>query len=182
MLYSKPPTLILAIAIQVFSTGLLFAELSERWQKMTQPEEPFRILGNLYYVGTNDVTSFLITTPEGHVLIDGGFDETAPLIRASVEKLGFRFEDVEILLNSHAHFDHAGGLARIQAATGARFMASERDAPILERGGLGDDLLGDETPFPPVTVERRRHRGTRRRETDRPPHRRPHPRLHLLGL
>ena len=131
------------------------AELSERWQKMNQPVEPFRILGNLYYVGANSVTSFLITTPEGHILIDGGFDETVPLIRASVEQLGFRLEDIEILLSSHAHFDHVGGLARIKKATGARFIASELETPILERGGLDDDLLGDKAPFSPLRVDRK---------------------------
>ncbi len=87
--------------------------------------------------------------------IDGGFEETAPLIQASIEKLGFKLEDVKILLNSHGHIDHAGGLARLKELTGARFMASERETPILERGGRGDDLLGDRAPFPPVTVDRR---------------------------
>lgn len=130
------------------------AQLAERWQAMNRPVEPFRIAGSLYYVGANSVTSFLIATPEGHVLIDGGFEETVPLIRASVEALGFEWADVRLLLNSHAHFDHAGGLARIREETGARLAASARDAPLLERGGLGDDLLGDEAPFPPVTVDR----------------------------
>ncbi len=131
------------------------SELPERWREMTQPFEPFRILGNLYYVGTSDVTAFLIATPEGHVLIDGGFEQTAPMILDSVERLGFEPADVEILLASHAHFDHAGGLAALKRATGARFFASEGDAPVLERGGLGDDLLGDEARFPPVQVDRR---------------------------
>lgn len=131
-----------------------FAELSERWQKMNQPVEAFRIFGNLYYVGASSVTAFLITTDEGHILIDGGFDETVPIIEAGFRKLGFRLEDVEILLNSHAHFDHAGGLARLKELTGARFVASTAETPILERGGLDDDLLGDEAPFGPIEVDR----------------------------
>jgi metallo-beta-lactamase class B len=131
------------------------AQLAERWQRMNQPVEPLRIAGPLYYVGANSVTAFLITTPAGHILIDGGFDETVPLIRSGVEALGFQWKDVRLLLNSHAHFDHAGGLARIQQETGARFAASEQDAPLLERGGLGDDLLGDEAPFTPVRVDQR---------------------------
>ena len=181
-----PRTLLAGLFLLSTLPGPVSAELSERWQKMNQPVEPFRILGNLYYVGANDVTSFLITTPAGHILIDGGFDETVPLIEASVERLGFRFEDVEILLNSHGHFDHAGGLARIQRATGARFMASGLEAPILERGGLGDDLLGDEGTFP-ADPRRSPSRGRRRRRarghaSDRADHRRPHSRLHLLGL
>ncbi len=146
---------VLAGLLACLIAGPALAELSERWQKMTHPVEPFRIIGNLYYVGASSVTSFLIVTGEGHILIDGGFEETAPLIEASIEKLGFRLEDVEILLSSHGHFDHAGGLARLKEASGARFLASELEAPILERGGLGDDLLGDEAPFPKVEVDRR---------------------------
>ncbi len=146
---------LLALALLTAVSAPADAELSERWQKMNQPVEPFRILGNLYYVGANSVTAFLITTPEGHVLIDGGFEQTVPLILDGVEKLGFEIEDVEILLNSHAHFDHAGGLARLKELSGARFFASELEATLLARGGLGDDLLGDEGPFPPIRVDRR---------------------------
>ncbi|MCP3960001.1 MAG: subclass B3 metallo-beta-lactamase [bacterium] len=147
-------SLLIVLLVLAAAAGPTHAELSERWQKMNQPVEPFRILGNLYYVGANSVTSFLITTPDGHILIDGGFEETVPQIEANIAKLGFELEDVEILLNSHAHFDHAGGLARLKKASGARFMASEIEAPILERGGLGDDLLGDEAPFPKIEVDR----------------------------
>ena len=139
----------------VFVAAPGLAELSEQWQKMNRPVEPFRMLGNLYYVGASDIAAYLIATDDGHILIDGGFEETAPLIRASIETLGFQLEDVKILLNSHGHIDHAGGLARLKELTGARFMASEREAPILERGGLGDDLLGDRAPFPPIVVDHR---------------------------
>src|SRR5688572_10327964 len=81
-----------------------------------QAAEPFRIAGNFYYVGANDVTSFLITGPEGHVLLDGGYATTAPLILASIAKLGFHIKDVKVLLNSMPHPDHAGGLAALQRA------------------------------------------------------------------
>jgi|HubBroStandDraft_3_1064219.scaffolds.fasta_scaffold15207_2 metallo-beta-lactamase class B len=124
-----------------------------------QPVEPFRILANLYYVGASDITSFLITTPQGHILLDGGFAETAPLIRRGIEKLGFRLQDVKILLNSHAHFDHAGGLAELQRLSGAQLMASAGDAPLLARGGKGDPLFGDQLTFPPVEVSRLVHDG-----------------------
>jgi len=97
--------------------------------------EPFRIAGNLYYVGANDVTSFLLTSPEGHVLIDGGYPGTASLIIASIAKLGFRIRDVKVLLNTHAHFDHAGGLAELQQASGARLWVSEGDADAMASGG-----------------------------------------------
>src|SRR5688572_15868060 len=85
--------------------------VSRSWN---QPVEPFRIAGNLYYVGASDITSFLITTSAGHFLIDGGFEETAAQIRANVEKLGFRVKDIRILLSSHAHYDHAGGFAELR--------------------------------------------------------------------
>jgi metallo-beta-lactamase class B len=100
--------------------------------------EPFRIDGNLYYVGANDVTSFLITSPQGHVLIDGGYPGTPPLIMASIAKLGFRITDVKVLLNSHAHFDHAGGLAELQKASGAELWVSEGDADAVASGGVDD--------------------------------------------
>lgn len=106
-----------------------------------KPAEPFRIAGNLYYVGANDVTSFLITGPEGHVLIDGGYPGTAPMIMESIAKLGFNIRDVKVLLNSHGHFDHAGGLAELQRASGAQFWVSEGDAHMLETGG-DDPSLG----------------------------------------
>ncbi len=119
-------------------------------QLANQPVEPFRIAGNLYYVGGSDVTSFLITTPRGHILIDGGFEAMAPIILANIKRLGFRPRDVRILLNSHAHFDHAGGLAALQRATGARFIASRRDLPLLARGGRDDPQFGNRFPFPPI--------------------------------
>jgi metallo-beta-lactamase class B len=125
--------------------------LSRSWN---EPVEPFRIAGNLYYVGASDIASYLIATPEGHILLDGGFVETAPLIRESVRKLGFRIEDVKILLNSHAHYDHAGGLAELKALTGARLHASAADAPALARGGKDDPLFGDQFLFPPVQTDR----------------------------
>jgi metallo-beta-lactamase class B len=115
-----------------------------------QPIEPFRIAGNLYYVGASEVTSFLITTPRGHILIDGGFEQMAPIILANIERLGFRPRDVRILLNSHAHVDHAGGLAALQRDTGARFIASRRDLPLLARGGRDDPQFGDRFPFPAI--------------------------------
>src|SRR5688572_31183634 len=85
--------------------------VSRSWNR---PVEPFRIAGNLYYVGASDVTAYLITTPQGHIVLDGGFEETAPMIVASIRKLGFKPEQVRILLSSHAHYDHAGGLAELK--------------------------------------------------------------------
>jgi len=131
------------------------AQSSESWRAMNQPVEPFHIMDNLYYVGANSVAAYLITTPKGHILIDGGFVETVPMIKSGIEKLGFELADVKILLNSHAHIDHCAGLAQLKKETGAQFFASEADAPLLERGGLGDDLFGDSLAFPAVQVDRR---------------------------
>lgn len=124
----------------------------------TTPVAPFNIGGNLNYVGTQGVSAFLITTPEGHILIDGGMPEGAPLILDSIRRLGFDPADVKILLNSHAHFDHAGGLAALKAATGAVLVASEGDRQALETGRhVG--LANYEGRFPAVAVDRVIHEG-----------------------
>jgi metallo-beta-lactamase class B len=127
--------------------GTLAVIAGIKWREATnnggqKPADPFRIAGNLYYVGANDVTSFLITGPDGHVLIDGGYPGTAPMIMASIAKLGFKITDVKVLLNSHAHFDHAGGLAELQKASGAKLWVSEGDADAVADGGAGDPAAG----------------------------------------
>jgi len=130
-------------------------QATEEWRSWNRPVEPFRIAANLWYVGASDITSYLITTPEGHVLVDGGFPETAPQVLANVRKLGFEPGDVKLLLASHAHFDHAGGLAELARATGATVVASAEEALALERGGRDDFAWGDTLTFPPVAVARR---------------------------
>ena len=130
------------------------AQPTDTFRSWNQPVVPFRIIGNVYYVGASDVTSFLITTPAGHILLEGGFAETAPLIEKNVRELGFKLEDVKILLNSHAHFDHAGGLAELKRLTGARLIVSEPEAEMLARGGRGDFHYGDQLPFPPGKADR----------------------------
>jgi len=132
-----------AIVLLAGVTGVLAVVLFGKWLDATrhggqQYAEPFRIAGNLYYVGANDVTSFLITSRQGHVLIDGGYPGTPPLIMASIAKLGFKITDVKVLLNSHAHFDHAGGLAELQKASGAELWVSEGDADAVASGGVDD--------------------------------------------
>lgn len=148
--------------IPVFSLCAFFAlqattasgQATEEWRDWNRPVEPFRIAENLYYVGASGIASYLVTTSEGNILIDGGFVETAPQIEANIVKLGFEVGDVRILLNSHAHFDHAGGLAELKAATGAQLYASAADAPVLEDGGKSDFRFGPEGSFPPVAVDR----------------------------
>jgi metallo-beta-lactamase class B len=156
---SQASKILIAFLLAVTVRLPAHAQADPASRAMNQPVEPYHIVGNVYYVGASDVTSYLITTPEGHILLDGGFVETAPIIEANVKKLGFKLEDVKVLLNSHAHFDHAGGLAELKRATGAKFAASEREAPLLARGGKGDFLFGDKYPFPPIQADRILHDG-----------------------
>jgi metallo-beta-lactamase class B len=99
---------------------------------------PHKVAGNLYYVGTQSLASFLITTPEGHILINTNYEDAVPVLRRSVEDLGFDFEDIEIILGSHAHGDHMQGDALVKELTGGRVMAMEQDVPLLERMRPGD--------------------------------------------
>jgi metallo-beta-lactamase class B len=117
-----------------------------RWLNATkrggqEAAEPFRIAGNFYYVGANDIAAFLLTGPEGHVLLDGGYPTTAPMILASIAKLGFDIRDVKVLLNSEAHPDHGGGLTVLQRASGAQLWASEANADSLTSGGDDPDEI-----------------------------------------
>jgi metallo-beta-lactamase class B len=116
------------------------------------PQRPFRIYGNSYYVGTHGLSSILVASSEGHVLIDGALPESAPQILANIRSLGFRVEDVRLILNSHTHFDHAGGIAALQRASGATVAATAPSAAVLERGAAGPDdpQYGELLPFSPV--------------------------------
>ena len=144
----------LAVFILIFSISIS-AQKSESDRKMNQSVEPFKIIGNVYYVGASDVTSYLITTPKGHILIDSGFSETVPQIKANVAKLGFKIEDIKILLINHAHYDHCGGLAEIKKLANARLFASPPDAKVLEDGGKSDFRFGGDSSFSfaPVKVD-----------------------------
>jgi len=135
------------------------SQATEQDRARNQPVAPFRILGNLYYVGASDITSFLIVTPKGNILLDAGFVQTALQIQANVKTLGFRMEDTKFLLNSQAHYDHTGGLAQLKKLTGAQMVASEEDALMLEAGGHGDSYFGDKYVFQPVHVDRRLKNG-----------------------
>lgn len=103
------------------------------------PQAPVRLHGTTYYVGTRGLAALLITSRSGHVLVDAGLPESAPLIAANVRALGFRIEDIRLIVNSHAHYDHAGGIAALQQASGARVAASPRSAPVLRTGLTGPD-------------------------------------------
>lgn len=132
----------------------LRAQTNPEW---TTPQKPFRIAGNLYYVGSRDLASYLITTPAGNILINADLVSSPRLIRASVEALGFRWTDTKILLNSQAHFDHTAGSAAVIRQTGAKFMVMDADAPVAESGGRTDF---DHMPrYPPAHVSRILHDG-----------------------
>ena len=132
-------------------TRFACAQNSPAW---TTPFPPHRIAGNLYYVGSQDLASYLIATPEGHVLINSSLEESVPLIRASVEKLGFKFEDIEILLISHAHSDHCAGSAEVLKQTKARYLVMKEDAAAIENGGTNSRLLkAGYLQFPPAHVD-----------------------------
>jgi metallo-beta-lactamase class B len=116
---------------------------------------PFRIAGNLYYVGTYDLACYLIATPNGHILINTGLEGSVPLIRKHVQSLGFKFEDIKILLATHAHYDHVAGMAAIKQATGAKLMIQEKDAKAMADGGASDYALGSHgASFEPVRADK----------------------------
>ena len=134
----------------------------------TREQPPFRIFGNTYYVGTRGLSAILVVSDRGHVLIDSALPESAPHIAAGIEELGFRMEDVELIVNSHAHSDHAGGIAELQKASGALVAASPSGAAALERGRGGRDdpqfEYGDS--FPAVTNVQRVRDGQTMRAGD----------------
>ncbi|MBZ5696616.1 MAG: subclass B3 metallo-beta-lactamase [Acidobacteriia bacterium] len=137
--------LVMAVAIP----GPAHAQASADMRALNQLVHPFHAIGNIYYVGASDITSYLIVTPAGDILLDGGFVETAPQIEANIQTLGFKLSDVKFLLNSHAHLDHAGGIAELKRATGAPFVAMDGDVPALTAG----------TAFPATTPDRMIHDG-----------------------
>src|SRR5947209_4315672 len=123
-------------------------------QQGNEPFPPFKIAGNIYYVGADDIASYLIVTPAGHIVLNNGYENTAPLIRDSIQKLGFSLKDVKILLNGQAHFDHVAGQAAFQQWTGgARIYSSAADARVMESGGKADPRFGKDYHYPPVRVD-----------------------------
>jgi metallo-beta-lactamase class B len=125
----------------------------------TEAFPPFHIAGNLYYVGSKGLANYLITTPQGNIIINSDLEANVPMIRASIEKLGFKFEDTKILLISHAHWDHDAGSAMIKEMTGARYMVMDGDVPVVESGGKTDFQYGNNPAFlyRPAKVDRVLH-------------------------
>lgn len=126
--------------------------MSTEWN---QPYKPFRIAGNLYYVGTYDLACYLITTSKGHILINTGLAASAKQIKKNVTALGFKFSDIKILLTTQAHYDHLGAMATIKQQTGAQFMVNEKDAAVTADGGRSDYAFGDTvSSFAPISADR----------------------------
>jgi metallo-beta-lactamase class B len=148
------PLLLLSFALALGAGPASSSPQNSEW---TDAFPPFRLIGNVYWVGTYDLSTYLITTPQGNILINTGLAETVPQIRSNVEKLGFKMADVKILTATHGHYDHVAGLAELKRMTGAKMMMSEQDVELLESGGKADFRFGD-TPsarFEPVTVDQK---------------------------
>jgi metallo-beta-lactamase class B len=141
----------LTAAAQAQTPKDLLAALLVKWNK---PTEPFKMIGNVYYVGTDGLASYLITSPQGHILVDTVMPEATSQIKANIEKLGFKVTDIKYLLNTHAHIDHTGGLAEMKAASGAQLVAGEADKPLLEGGYYPGAREETALNFPPVKVDR----------------------------
>jgi metallo-beta-lactamase class B len=136
----------MSVGAAVGQKGVTACASCSEWNK---PQRPFQIFGNTYYVGPHGLSSILITSKGGHVLIDGALPESAQQIVANIRSLGFRMEDVKLIVNSHVHFDHAGGIAELQRLSGARVVASKWSAGVLKKGGVGkgDPQFGSLLPI-----------------------------------
>jgi metallo-beta-lactamase class B len=126
-----------------------------------QPFPPFKIAGNLYYVGSQDLAAYLIVTPQGNILINSNLDSSPPQIKEAIESLGFKYTDTKILLISHGHFDHCAGSTQIKRETGAKYEVIAQDVPVVESGGRNDFHYGRDKSFwfPPTKVDRVLHDG-----------------------
>jgi metallo-beta-lactamase class B len=156
--FKRSPSAIVIILCLLFSRQGIAQKLIpppfvlKEWEMEYQP---FRIVGNLYYVGTYDLACYLITTPQGNILINTGLAGSVGPIKSNIELLGFKFSDIKILLATHAHFDHVAGMAEIKEMTGARMMIHEKDAKALADGGNSDFIFGGKgSTFKPVKADR----------------------------
>jgi metallo-beta-lactamase class B len=146
---------ILSRLIPILLTLSLFTNTATAQAEWTEPFPAFRIAGNLYYVGSRELASYLVATTQGHILINSALEANVPMICSSVESLGFRFTDIKILLISHAHWDHNAGSAMIKALTGAKIMVMDADVQVVESGGKSDFQYGNDPAmrFEPTKVD-----------------------------
>ena len=151
------------VFVMALLAGLPLAAQSKAFESSswTKPFPPFRIAGNLYYVGSEDLAAYLIVTPQGNILINSNLASSPALIRKSIESLGFKFSDTKILLISHAHFDHCAGSGEIKRLTGAKYSVMDGDVPVVESGGATDFQYGADRSmhFASVHVDRILHDG-----------------------
>src|SRR6185503_17831690 len=145
-------TLMVALSATAAARAQNTAAQDPDWIK---PFPPFRMIGNIYWVGSYDLSTYLITTPEGNILVNTGVGDTAKQIKASVERLGFKLTDTKILTLTHGHFDHVAGMAELKRMTGARLLVSQGDKELLESGGAADFRFGDapDARLEPVKVD-----------------------------
>ena len=163
MIARNIPRTVLAFLAILFSVLLTaqknsFAQPNPTW---VNPFPAFRIVGNLYYVGSQDLAAYLIATPQGNILINSNLETSPPQIRKAIESLGFKYSDTKILLISHGHYDHCAGSARIKRETGAKYEVMAQDVPVIESGGRKDFNYGADKSmwFPPTKVDRILHDG-----------------------
>jgi metallo-beta-lactamase class B len=151
----------LAVALALLIAAFVSSAHAQEHPDWTEAFPPYRIAGNIYYVGSKGLASYLITTSKGLILINSNLESSVPQIRESVEKLGFKFSDVKILLISHAHWDHCAGSKLIKELTGAKYMVMDPDVPVVEAGGKNDFQYGNtrDSLFPPTKVDRVLHDG-----------------------
>ncbi len=141
--------------VNVLASAQKVTEPKNTPAEWSKPFQPFRIVGNLYYVGTYDLACYLITTAQGNILINTGLAASLPIIKASIEALGFKFADTKILLTMQAHYDHMGAMAAIKKMTRAKMMIDEKDASVMADGGSSDYALGgDGSTYEPVKADR----------------------------
>jgi len=154
---------VLVLVASAVSTRLLaqknpFTTANPSW---VNPFPAFRIAGNLYYVGSQDLAAYLIVTPQGNILINSNLDSSPPQIKKAIESLGFKYSDIKILLISHGHFDHCAGSAQVKRETGARYEVMAQDVPVVESGGRNDFHYASDKSmwFPSTKVDRALHDG-----------------------
>ena len=142
---------LIATGVQAQTVKDFMAAVMPKW---TAPFEPFNLIGNIYYVGTDGIAVYIIKTSAGLILLDTAIPQSTGMLKANIAKAGFKESDIKIILNSHAHFDHTGGLAEFKKDTGAQMIGGERDKPLLEGGYYPGDEKNEDLAFPPVTGSR----------------------------
>ncbi len=149
--------LLLVIVSVIFCAHLAESSEDPLVKMWNLPVAPSRLIGNIYYVGASEVSSFLIVTPAGDFILDAGFEQTAPLIEANIKKLGFKLQDVKYLLVSHTHYDHAGGLLRLKKDTGAKMVALDAQSNSLKTGTPDDFAASGRVHFPAIAPDKVLH-------------------------